>query len=54
MGMEANGFFGVTKELLSRLSAGTRLVSHFRNVNAVDRLVSHCTVHNSRTTPPTS
>jgi hypothetical protein len=35
--VESNGYLGVTEELLGRLSAGTRLVSHFRNVNAVDR-----------------
>lgn len=37
LAVESNGYLGVTEELLGRLSAGTRLVSHFRNVNAVDR-----------------
>lgn len=35
--VEVNGYLGVTAELLDRLSAGTRLVSHFRNVNALHR-----------------
>jgi Family of unknown function (DUF6461) len=35
--VESNGYLGVTEEMLDRLSAGTRLVSHFRDVNAVDR-----------------
>lgn len=33
--VEPNGFMGVTPEIIKPLSAGTRLVSHFRNVNAV-------------------
>ncbi|GAA5767020.1 hypothetical protein Aros01_03521 [Streptosporangium roseum] len=35
--VEPNGFMGVTREIIKPLSAGTRLVSHFRNVNAVKR-----------------
>ncbi|GAB3143186.1 hypothetical protein GCM10027290_19150 [Micromonospora sonneratiae] len=37
LAVESNGYLGVTEKLVGRLSAGTRLVSHFRNVNAVDR-----------------
>jgi len=37
LGVEINGYLGVTPELIVPLSAGTRLVSHYRNVNAVDR-----------------
>ncbi|MEV0237838.1 DUF6461 domain-containing protein [Nonomuraea sp. NPDC050786] len=33
--VEPNGFMGVTPEIIKPLSADTRLVSHFRNVNAV-------------------
>ncbi|MEV4071308.1 DUF6461 domain-containing protein [Nonomuraea fuscirosea] len=33
--VESNGGMGVTDEIMERLSAGTRLVSHYRNVNAV-------------------
>jgi len=34
--VEPNGYLGVTEDAVVPLSAGTRLVSHFRNVNAVD------------------
>ncbi|MFI9047417.1 DUF6461 domain-containing protein [Streptomyces sp. NPDC053427] len=34
--VEYNGYLGVTDEVAVPLSRGTRLVSHFRNVNAVD------------------
>ncbi|MGV9266031.1 DUF6461 domain-containing protein [Kitasatospora sp. NPDC003701] len=34
--LEVNGYLGTTWELLPGLAEGTRLVSHFRNVNAVD------------------
>ena len=37
LGLEANGFLGTLPHLLEPLSSGTRLVSHFCNVNAVDR-----------------
>jgi hypothetical protein len=37
LAVEPNGFLGVTEQIIVPLSAGTRLVSHFRNVNAVDR-----------------
>jgi hypothetical protein len=37
LAVEVNGCLGVTEELFGRLSAGSRLVSHFRNVNAADR-----------------
>ncbi|WP_219503798.1 DUF6461 domain-containing protein [Nonomuraea ceibae] len=33
--VEPNGFMGATPEVIKPLSAGTRLVSHFRNVNGV-------------------
>jgi hypothetical protein len=36
LGVEWNGFIGVTDELMRPASVGTRIVSHFRNVNAVD------------------
>ena len=32
---EDNGFIGVTEELMEPVSAGTEMVSHFRNVNAL-------------------
>jgi hypothetical protein len=38
LAVEANGHLGVTEDAIVPLSAGTRLVSHFCNVNAVDRL----------------
>lgn len=34
LGVEINGFLGVTPEVIVPLSAGTRVVSHFRNINA--------------------
>lgn len=37
LGVEVNGYLGVSEELIVPLSAGTRVVSHYRNVNAVDR-----------------
>ncbi|MEO3783392.1 DUF6461 domain-containing protein [Actinocorallia sp. B10E7] len=39
LGVEINGFLGVREEINVPLSAGTRLVSHFRNVNAVSDFV---------------
>lgn len=36
LAVEPNGYLGITAPVLAALSAGTRLVSHFRNVNAVD------------------
>ncbi|MEU1723082.1 DUF6461 domain-containing protein [Nonomuraea sp. NPDC005692] len=33
--VEPNGGMGITRGIMERLSAGTRLVSHYRNVNAV-------------------
>ncbi|SEF78875.1 hypothetical protein SAMN05216223_10222 [Actinacidiphila yanglinensis] len=33
---EANGYVGITEALIRPLSAGTTVVSHFRNINAVD------------------
>ncbi|MFF7563535.1 DUF6461 domain-containing protein [Streptomyces pseudovenezuelae] len=35
--VEFNGYLGVTDELMRPLSRGRRVVSHFLNVNAVDR-----------------
>ncbi|TCO47789.1 hypothetical protein EV646_105346 [Kribbella antiqua] len=35
--LEWNGFLGVTPEVIRPLSAGTRVVSHHRNVDAEDR-----------------
>lgn len=34
--VEPNGFMGVSPDIAGRLSAGTRLVAHFRNVNGVE------------------
>jgi hypothetical protein len=34
--VEPNGFMGVLPDIAGRLSAGTRLVSHFLNVNGVE------------------
>jgi len=34
--VEANGWLGVSPELMAPISIGTTVVSHFRNVNAVD------------------
>jgi hypothetical protein len=36
LGVEWNGYAGVTEALIRPASVGTRIVSHFRNVNAVD------------------
>ncbi|WP_395293604.1 DUF6461 domain-containing protein [Kitasatospora hibisci] len=36
LAVEVNGYLGTTWTLLPGLTEGTRLVSHFRNVNAVD------------------
>ncbi|PZG45310.1 hypothetical protein C1I98_15670 [Spongiactinospora gelatinilytica] len=33
--IEPGGGMGITQEIMKRLSVGTRLVSHYRNVNAV-------------------
>ncbi|HWD78252.1 MAG TPA: DUF6461 domain-containing protein [Kribbella sp.] len=35
--LESNGFLGVTTEVIQPLSDGTRVVSHYRNVDAEDR-----------------
>ncbi|MFG2911956.1 DUF6461 domain-containing protein [Kitasatospora sp. NPDC048298] len=35
--IEPNGYLGCLHEVIARLGAGVRLVSHFRNVNAVDK-----------------
>jgi hypothetical protein len=37
LGVEINGFLGVTPEVIVPVSAGTRVVSHFQNIEAVDR-----------------
>lgn len=34
--VEPNGYLGVTDEIVGPLSRGTTVVSHFRNINAVD------------------
>jgi len=36
LGVEWNGFAGVTEEIMRPASTGTRIVSHFRNENAAD------------------
>jgi hypothetical protein len=36
LGIEINGFLGVTEEVVVPLSAGTTVVSHFRDANATD------------------
>ncbi|MDJ0345055.1 DUF6461 domain-containing protein [Streptomyces sp. H10-C2] len=36
LAVEPNGYLGTLDQLIGPLSQGTRLVSHFRNVNAVD------------------
>ena len=36
LGVEWNGFAGITDEIMKPASAGTRIVSHFRNENAAD------------------
>jgi hypothetical protein len=35
--VEPNGYLGATRDVIVPLSRGTRLVSHYRNVNAVTR-----------------
>ena len=40
--VEVGGTLGVTDEVAVALSAGTTLVSHFRNVDAVDRFLFVC------------
>lgn len=35
IGVEVNGFLGVTEDLIVPLSAGTRLVSHSRNIRGI-------------------
>lgn len=37
LAVEVNGYLGVTEAAMVPLSAGTRVVSHYCNVNAVDR-----------------
>ncbi|GAA2457168.1 hypothetical protein GCM10010191_91090 [Actinomadura vinacea] len=37
LAVEPNGRLGVTEEAIVPLSAGTRLVSHFSDINAIDR-----------------
>jgi hypothetical protein len=39
LGLEVNGFLGVTPQVAGPLSAGTLVVSHFRNVEAVSRFL---------------
>lgn len=39
LGVEWNGYAGVTEEIMLPASAGTRIVSHFCNVNAHDRFL---------------
>ncbi|QFG24279.1 DUF6461 domain-containing protein [Actinomadura sp. WMMB 499] len=39
LGLEVNGFLGTVNQLVAPLSHDTRLVSHFCNVNAVDRFL---------------
>jgi hypothetical protein len=39
VGVEPNGYIGVTEELVVPLSAGTTIVSHYQNINAVDQLL---------------
>lgn len=36
LGVEVNGFLGVTEEVIVPVSAGTRLVSHYRNISRED------------------
>jgi hypothetical protein len=36
LAVEINGYLGITESLVKPASDGTQLVSHFRNVNAVD------------------
>ncbi|WP_034518051.1 DUF6461 domain-containing protein [Actinomadura rifamycini] len=35
LGLEINGYLGIQRRLVEPVSRGTRLISHFRNVNAV-------------------
>jgi hypothetical protein len=37
LGVESNGFLGVTPEVVAPASAGTRIVSHFQNIEGVTR-----------------
>lgn len=37
VGVQVNGYIGVTEELVVPLSAGTAVVSHYQNINAVDQ-----------------
>jgi len=37
LGVESNGFLGVTPKVIVPASAGTRIVSHFQNIEAVSR-----------------
>jgi hypothetical protein len=37
LGVEINGYLGVTEEVIVSASQGTRIVSHFRNIERVDR-----------------
>jgi hypothetical protein len=37
VGVQVNGYIGVTEELVVPLSAGTAIVSHYQNINAVDQ-----------------
>ncbi|MFJ9691109.1 DUF6461 domain-containing protein [Kitasatospora sp. NPDC101183] len=46
LAVEPNGYLGVTPEAIARLAEGTRLVSHFRNINAVDHF--HWWEHGTR------
>ncbi|HEY8479130.1 MAG TPA: DUF6461 domain-containing protein [Spirillospora sp.] len=39
LGLEVNGYLGTLPHLVEPLSRGTRLVSHFCNVNAVDKFL---------------
>ncbi|MGP4024592.1 DUF6461 domain-containing protein [Actinomadura sp. 3N407] len=39
LGLEVNGYLGTLPHLVAPLSSGTRLVAHFRNVNAHDQFV---------------
>jgi hypothetical protein len=37
--VEQNGFIGVTDHIMTAVSKGTKTVSHFRNINALDRFL---------------
>lgn len=41
LAVESYGHLGVSREVIAALSRGTRLVSHFRNVNAADHFYWH-------------